>query len=128
MVAFAVANDEIRQQPSPNLQPFAPLLDAQPHEVQEASELLLATAMHEAGRFELLNLAGGFPAKRTLLVMAISRCQKTSHQFGPRNTRKATKGAKCFRVFRAVSRRSCSRPPCTTTGGFDNEVHHLPQY
>jgi hypothetical protein len=53
-------------------------LDAQPPEVQEAFQFLLATAMHEAGRFELLNLADGFPAKRTLLVMAISRCQKTS--------------------------------------------------
>jgi hypothetical protein len=35
--------------------------------------------MHEAGKSELLNLAGGFPAKRTLLVIAIPRCQKTSH-------------------------------------------------
>jgi ribosomal protein L37AE/L43A len=35
-------------------------------------------------------------------------------KFGPRNTRKATKGAKCFRVFRALSRRSCSKPPWTT--------------
>jgi hypothetical protein len=76
---------------------FAPLLNAQSPEVQEAFHFLLATAMHEAGNFELLNLAGCFPAKRTLLVMAISRCQKTSHQFGSRNTRKATKGAKCFR-------------------------------
>jgi hypothetical protein len=39
--------------------------------------------MHEAGKFELLNVAGGFPAKRTLLVMAISRCQKTTHPKSP---------------------------------------------
>ena len=41
----------------PKLQPFASLLDAQPPEVQEAFQFLLATAMHEAGRFELLNVA-----------------------------------------------------------------------
>jgi hypothetical protein len=35
------------------LQAFASLLDAQPPEVQEAFQFLLATAMHEAGRFEL---------------------------------------------------------------------------
>ena len=39
--------------------------------------------MHEAGKFELLNLAGRFPAKRTLLVTAISRYQKTSHPKKP---------------------------------------------
>jgi hypothetical protein len=39
--------------------------------------------MYEAGKFELLNVAGGFPAKRTLLVMAISRCQKTTHPKSP---------------------------------------------
>ena len=39
------------------LQPFASLLDAQPPEVQEAFQFLLATAMHEAGKFELLNVA-----------------------------------------------------------------------
>jgi hypothetical protein len=39
--------------------------------------------MHEAGRFELLNLTGGFPAKRMLLVTAISRCQKISHPKKP---------------------------------------------
>jgi hypothetical protein len=39
--------------------------------------------MHEAGKFEFLNLAGGFPAKRTLLVTAIPRCQKTSHPKRP---------------------------------------------
>jgi hypothetical protein len=39
--------------------------------------------MHEAGKFEFLNLVGGFPAKRTLLVTAISRCQKTSHAKRP---------------------------------------------
>lgn len=37
----------------PNLQPFASLLDAQPPEVQEASQFLLATAMHEVGKFDL---------------------------------------------------------------------------
>jgi len=39
------------------LQASASLLDAQPSEVQEAFQFLLATAMHEAGKFELLNLA-----------------------------------------------------------------------
>jgi hypothetical protein len=39
--------------------------------------------MHKAGRFELVNLAGGFPAKRTLLATAISRCQETSHPKKP---------------------------------------------
>ncbi len=44
----------------PNLQPFASLLDAQPPEVQEAFQFLLATAMHEGGnprfgKFELLS-------------------------------------------------------------------------
>jgi hypothetical protein len=86
----------------PKLQPFVSLLDTQPPKVQEAFQFLPATAMHEGGnprfgKFALLNLAGGFPAKRTLLVTAISRCQKTSHQFGPRNTRKATEGTKGFR-------------------------------
>jgi hypothetical protein len=52
----------------PELQTFASLLDTQPPEVQEAFQFLLATAMHEA--------AG---------------------EFEPRDTRKATKGAKCFR-------------------------------
>ena len=42
---------------SPELQAFASLLDAQPAEVQEAFQFLLATAMHEAGKFELLNVA-----------------------------------------------------------------------
>ena len=51
----------------PELQPFASLLalspvrpryrDAQPPDVQEAFQFLLATAMHEAGKFELLNVA-----------------------------------------------------------------------
>ena len=40
----------------PKLQAFASLLDAQPPEVQEAFQFLLATAMHEAGKFELLNI------------------------------------------------------------------------
>ena len=62
----------------PELPAFASLLGTQPPKVQEAFQFLLATAMHEAGKFELLNLAGGFPAKHTLLVTAISRCQKTS--------------------------------------------------
>ena len=41
----------------PELQPFASLLDAQPPEVQQAFQFLLATAMQEAGKFELLNVA-----------------------------------------------------------------------
>jgi len=41
----------------PNLQPLASLLDSQPPEVQEAFQFLLATAMREAGKFELLNVA-----------------------------------------------------------------------
>ena len=41
----------------PKLQAFASLLDAQPPEAQEAFQFLLATAMHEAGKFELLNVA-----------------------------------------------------------------------
>ena len=41
----------------PDLKAFASLLDAQPPEVQEAFQFLLATAMHEAGKFELLNVA-----------------------------------------------------------------------
>jgi hypothetical protein len=72
----------------PNLQSFASLLDAQPAEVQEPFQFLPATAMHEGGnprlgKFELLNLAGSFPAKRTLLVTAIFRYQKTSHPKKP---------------------------------------------
>ena len=43
--------------PPPNLQTFTALLDAQPPEVQEGFQFLLATAMHEAGKFELLNVA-----------------------------------------------------------------------
>jgi len=39
------------------LKAFASLLDAQPHEVQEAFQFLLATAMHEAGKFELISVA-----------------------------------------------------------------------
>jgi len=39
------------------LEAFASLLDAEPAEVQEAFQFLLATAMHEAGKFELLNVA-----------------------------------------------------------------------
>ena len=38
------------------LQSFAYLHNAQPPEVQEAFQFLLATAMHEAGKFELLNV------------------------------------------------------------------------
>jgi hypothetical protein len=34
----------------------ASLLDAQPPEVQEARPFLLATAMHEAGKFELVSV------------------------------------------------------------------------
>ena len=40
----------------PRLQAFASLLDVQPPEVQEAFQFLLATAMHKAGKFELLNV------------------------------------------------------------------------
>ena len=48
-------NHENHDQPHPpKLQVFAPLLDAQPPEVQEAFRFLLATAMHEAGKFGLL--------------------------------------------------------------------------
>ena len=67
----------------PKLQPFASLLDTQAPKVQATFPFLLATAMHEAGKFELLNLAGGFPAKRTLLVTVIYRYQKTSHPKKP---------------------------------------------
>lgn len=41
----------------PKLQLFASLLDAHPPEVQEVFQFLLATAIHEAGKFELLNVA-----------------------------------------------------------------------
>jgi hypothetical protein len=41
----------------PEIQAFASLLDAQPPEVQGAFQFLLATAMHEAGKFELLSVA-----------------------------------------------------------------------
>ena len=40
----------------PKLQALTFLLDAQPPEVQEAFQFLPATAMHEAGKFELLNV------------------------------------------------------------------------
>ena len=39
------------------LQPFAFLFDAQPPEVQEAFQFLLATAMPKAGKFEMLSVA-----------------------------------------------------------------------
>ncbi len=65
------------------LRPFTSPLNTQPPKVQEAFQFLLATAMHEAGKFELLNVAGGLPAKRTLLVTAIPRCQKTIHPRRP---------------------------------------------
>jgi hypothetical protein len=41
----------------PKLQAFAFLLDAQPPEVREAFQFLLATVMREAGRFESLSVA-----------------------------------------------------------------------
>jgi len=41
----------------PEFQAFASLLDAQPPEVQNVFQFLIATAMHEAGKFELLNVA-----------------------------------------------------------------------
>jgi hypothetical protein len=40
----------------PKLQPFASLLDAQPPAVQQAFQFLLATAMHEAGKFEFVSV------------------------------------------------------------------------
>jgi hypothetical protein len=40
----------------PKLRSFASLLDTQPPEVQEAFQFLLAIAMHEAGKFELVNV------------------------------------------------------------------------
>ena len=40
----------------PDLQAFASLLDTQPAEAQEAFQFLLATAMHEAGKFELVSV------------------------------------------------------------------------
>ena len=59
----------------PELQIFAFLLDAQPPEVQEAFQFLLATAMHEAGKFELLNVAEVDGRWRyTLQVPAICNC------------------------------------------------------
>ena len=42
---------------SPKLPSFARLLDPQPPKVQEAFQFLLATAMHEAGKSELLSIA-----------------------------------------------------------------------
>jgi hypothetical protein len=42
----------------PKPQAFASLLDAQPPKVQEAFQFLLATAMHEAGKFGLVSVAG----------------------------------------------------------------------
>jgi hypothetical protein len=39
------------------LHAFASLLDAQPPKVQKAFQFLLATAMREAGRFELVSVA-----------------------------------------------------------------------
>ena len=41
----------------PELQAFASLFDAQPPEVQDASQFLPATAMHGAGKFELVSVA-----------------------------------------------------------------------
>jgi len=41
----------------PKLQAFAQFLDTQPPAVQGAFQFLLATAMHEPGKFELLNVA-----------------------------------------------------------------------
>jgi len=43
--------------PPLELQGLASDLDAQPPEVQEAFQFLLATAMHQAGKFELLSVA-----------------------------------------------------------------------
>ena len=41
----------------PKLQAFASLLDAQPPDVQRAFQFQIAAAMHEAGKFQLLNVA-----------------------------------------------------------------------
>ena len=41
----------------PELQAFASLLDAHPPDVQQAFQFQLATAMHEAGKSELLSVA-----------------------------------------------------------------------
>ncbi len=41
----------------PELQTFTSRLHTQPPEVQEAFQFLLATAMHEAGKFELVGVA-----------------------------------------------------------------------
>jgi hypothetical protein len=49
--------DHEKQQLPPKLRPFISLLDTRPPKVQEAFQFLLATAMHEAGKFELLNVA-----------------------------------------------------------------------
>jgi hypothetical protein len=40
----------------PELQAFVSVLDAQPPQVQGAFQFLLATAMHEAGKFELVSV------------------------------------------------------------------------
>ena len=60
--------------PPPSPQPFASLLDAQPPEVQEAFQFLLATAMHEGGNPEFITVAEvdgrseGNPVPERLLV------------------------------------------------------------
>ena len=55
-------HEKYNQRYSPNLQPFAFLLDAQPPEAQEAFQFPPATAMHKGGnprfgKFELLGMA-----------------------------------------------------------------------
>ncbi|MBC8273365.1 MAG: hypothetical protein H8E40_00125 [Chloroflexi bacterium] len=42
--------------PPPELQAFASLFAPQPPEVREAFQFLLATAIHEVGKSELLNV------------------------------------------------------------------------
>ena len=52
--SYAQESKRIMADLSPEFQVFASLLDAQPPEVQEAFQFLLATAMHEVGKFGLL--------------------------------------------------------------------------
>jgi len=59
-------------QPSPELQPFASPLDAHPPEVQKPFQFLPATAMHEAGKFELVSLAEVEGQRSEKLIMSRS--------------------------------------------------------
>ena len=66
------------------------------------------------GKLELLNLAGGFPAKRTLLITAIPRRQKTSHPNLDHETHPST-GSGQAKGHERREMLSCSKPPWTTT-------------